>query len=233
MKFQNVLFLCSMFFAAGMIVPFAFVEFHASSNHSQPVETVSLGAPAPQQVLAKPALPGLNREDFGAPQPGDLQALKGAPKGKLVVTEIGRADPASFGDPVSSRQKPAERTAADDAPAAAQVALDVGQELIADVQTELLVLGYDPGIIDGKFGARTENAIKALQADRGLAVTGVIDSALLEALNIDQAEEPQSPAAESEIDASQPIIEAEAEQIAPVQTSQNPSTPTNLFDQQR
>jgi peptidoglycan hydrolase-like protein with peptidoglycan-binding domain len=41
-------------------------------------------------------------------------------------------------------------------------------------QKRLLVRGYDPGPIDGLFGAKTEKAVKYYQADRGLTVDGII-----------------------------------------------------------
>jgi hypothetical protein len=49
-------------------------------------------------------------------------------------------------------------------------------------QIILTLLGYDPGPIDGKMGAKTRAAIKKFQEDNGLAPTGKIDEALVAAL---------------------------------------------------
>ncbi len=51
--------------------------------------------------------------------------------------------------------------------------------LVAKVQTKLLHLGYDPGIIDGKMGPNTRRAIKQFQRDIGRRQTGRITKGLL------------------------------------------------------
>ena len=56
--------------------------------------------------------------------------------------------------------------------------------LEADVQRALKRRGYYYGSVDGDIGPGSRNAIRAYQADRGLAVTGRIDSALLRSLGI-------------------------------------------------
>jgi len=50
-------------------------------------------------------------------------------------------------------------------------------EKVTDLQRRLKLLGYDLGVtdIDGIFGIETENAVRKLQQDRGLLVTGAID----------------------------------------------------------
>lgn len=50
------------------------------------------------------------------------------------------------------------------------------------LQNQLLLHGYDPGVTDGVFGAGTANAIRELQDDTGLAVTGVADEDVWDAL---------------------------------------------------
>jgi peptidoglycan hydrolase-like protein with peptidoglycan-binding domain len=45
-----------------------------------------------------------------------------------------------------------------------------GVEVIAStLQSELQLLGYKPGSVDGKFGAQTQSALRAFQAARGVA----------------------------------------------------------------
>jgi hypothetical protein len=50
------------------------------------------------------------------------------------------------------------------------------------VQSALARRGYYRGAIDGVLGPETRNAIRAFQAQRGLAVTGQIDNNLIRAL---------------------------------------------------
>ncbi|GAW93667.1 peptidoglycan-binding protein LysM [Calderihabitans maritimus] len=44
------------------------------------------------------------------------------------------------------------------------------------LQLLLTRAGFDPGPIDGIFGPRTEAAVKAFQRQKGLPVTGVVDT---------------------------------------------------------
>lgn len=60
----------------------------------------------------------------------------------------------------------------------------VGSSLAADVQSALDREGYDPGPVDGIIGSSTRDAISEYQADHGLAVTGTINSALLQSLGL-------------------------------------------------
>jgi peptidoglycan hydrolase-like protein with peptidoglycan-binding domain len=53
---------------------------------------------------------------------------------------------------------------------------------VTSVQRRLAALKYDPGTIDGHFGADTEDAIWAFQAINRIPVTGVIDARTLRAL---------------------------------------------------
>jgi hypothetical protein len=57
--------------------------------------------------------------------------------------------------------------------------------LVARVQRELARDGYDPGPIDGVMGGQTRAAIFAFQRNNNLPVTGRIDSALLDELNLE------------------------------------------------
>jgi peptidoglycan hydrolase-like protein with peptidoglycan-binding domain len=51
--------------------------------------------------------------------------------------------------------------------------------VVVEVQQLLIAQGYEPGVVDGLFGARTGNAIRSYQADQGIAVTGEISEPLL------------------------------------------------------
>lgn len=64
------------------------------------------------------------------------------------------------------------------------VARSYSDDLAEDVQSALRRRGYYRGPIDGDIGPGTRSAIRAYQSDRGLVVTGRIDSALLRSLGI-------------------------------------------------
>ncbi len=47
-------------------------------------------------------------------------------------------------------------------------------EAVRELQIALQQTGNDPGPIDGVFGSQAEAAVKALQAERGIAVDGIV-----------------------------------------------------------
>lgn len=51
------------------------------------------------------------------------------------------------------------------------------------LQKELKKLGYDPGPIDGKFGPKTEAAIKEFQKKKKLEEDGIVDPKTAKAIN--------------------------------------------------
>ncbi|MEM7458708.1 MAG: peptidoglycan-binding protein [Pseudomonadota bacterium] len=57
------------------------------------------------------------------------------------------------------------------------------RDQVQAVQAVLNGLGYQAGPADGMAGAGTRTAIRAFQADHGLATTGTIETSLIEALN--------------------------------------------------
>ncbi len=59
----------------------------------------------------------------------------------------------------------------------------VGQEVL-ELQQRLLAAGYSPGPMDGIFGKKTLQAVRAFQKDRGLPVTGLVDEITAKALGI-------------------------------------------------
>ncbi|MDX6728734.1 MAG: hypothetical protein QOK49_3539 [Baekduia sp.] len=46
---------------------------------------------------------------------------------------------------------------------------------VAQLERGLAAMGYDPGVVDGRFTATTASAVKAWQRDRGLHVTGAVE----------------------------------------------------------
>jgi peptidoglycan hydrolase-like protein with peptidoglycan-binding domain len=59
-------------------------------------------------------------------------------------------------------------------------------EAVRQLQLALTDLGYDPGGVDGKFGSKTEAAVKRFQADREITVDGIVGD--ITWLNIDEAD---------------------------------------------
>jgi len=59
-------------------------------------------------------------------------------------------------------------------------------QAVRELQQALKGLGYDPGSIDGQFGARTEAAVKAFQRARGIAADGIVGDVTW--VNIDEAD---------------------------------------------
>jgi peptidoglycan hydrolase-like protein with peptidoglycan-binding domain len=71
-----------------------------------------------------------------------------------------------------------------DRTSAAEDAAARRRELVAEVQTALVLLRYDPGPIDGAMGPRTRAAIRAFEEDLGWYRTGEIDYDVMRALGI-------------------------------------------------
>ena len=59
-------------------------------------------------------------------------------------------------------------------------------EAVRELQQALEGLGYDPGPVDGQFGARTEDAVKAFQTAQGIAADGIVGDVTW--INIDEAD---------------------------------------------
>jgi uncharacterized protein len=69
-----------------------------------------------------------------------------------------------------------------------------GDSLIAQAQQRLQALGYHPGPVDGKIGAKTIAAVKKFQQDHQLPATGKLDAATRKKLGI-AGQNPVSPSA--------------------------------------
>ena len=61
---------------------------------------------------------------------------------------------------------------------------DSAQKTIYSIQIELKRHGFNPGVADGMFGAKTKSTIEAYQKARKLPVDGKPSASLLDALNI-------------------------------------------------
>jgi len=58
---------------------------------------------------------------------------------------------------------------------------------VRDLQEALKTLGYNPGPVDGVFGATTEAAVKAFQQARGITADGIVGK--ITWINIDEADQ--------------------------------------------
>ncbi len=58
---------------------------------------------------------------------------------------------------------------------------------VQDLQAALKALGYDPGPLDGVFGARTETAVKKFQQHREINADGVVGRVTW--INIDESDQ--------------------------------------------
>jgi peptidoglycan hydrolase-like protein with peptidoglycan-binding domain len=58
---------------------------------------------------------------------------------------------------------------------------------VRDLQDALAALGHDPRPVDGVFGSRTEDAVRAFQQAKGIAVDGIVGRVTW--INIDEADQ--------------------------------------------
>jgi peptidoglycan hydrolase-like protein with peptidoglycan-binding domain len=58
---------------------------------------------------------------------------------------------------------------------------------VRDLQEALKALGYNPGPVDGVFGATTETAVKAFQQAKGITADGIVGK--ITWINIDEADQ--------------------------------------------
>ena len=80
----------------------------------------------------------------------------------------------------AAEQKPSPPpTAVAQRAAAPQEPIPTGTALIKEIQRSLIVLGYDPGPVDGLTDGPTINAIRTYQEDNGLMTTGRASKDLL------------------------------------------------------
>jgi hypothetical protein len=97
-------------------------------------------------------------------------------------------------NPTSTTTTPSTSTApatSNTAPPATTVTLAAGQALslgasgedVTKVQQALASAGYDPGPVDGSFGAQTQAAVQSFQQAKGLTVDGIVGPETIKALN--------------------------------------------------
>lgn len=106
-----------------------------------------------------------------------VAALSLLPLAACSVRETGEenaataAQPAAVPDAMASNDDPAAQLPAEDKP-----------RPLMQAQVVMDRLGFTPGVVDGKMGMSTENALRGFQESRGLPVTGELDEATQQAL---------------------------------------------------
>ena len=73
-------------------------------------------------------------------------------------------------------------------------------------QARLKELGYDPGTLDGAWGAKTRSAVERFQRDSGLPVTGELDSQTTEKLGVPAIPKPPSDKSGGQIAEAEPDL---------------------------
>lgn len=66
--------------------------------------------------------------------------------------------------------------------------LHVSPETVSQIQQKLKDEGHDVGPIDGKMGPSTAEALRNFQQEQGMAATGNVNQATLDALDVDAGE---------------------------------------------
>jgi len=100
--------------------------------------------------------------------------LTGAAGRSVEAAQVSVASP-----PQARTPAPAEPTVGSSVLAEQRTAMlpQVAPMTIVEAQKRLAALGYEPGSPDGKMGSRTVGALQKFQRDRGISVTGKLDSA--------------------------------------------------------
>lgn len=101
----------------------------------------------------------------GAVVAGPVGAVVGGAGGAIAGHELAKSDS------TSSSQTPA---------------YDKRASIVRSAQQTLNDKGYDAGPADGRWGPKTEDALRKFQAASGMQVTGQLDSATMSALGIHQ-----------------------------------------------
>jgi hypothetical protein len=81
-------------------------------------------------------------------------------------------------------------------PTAAVLVAGMKGEAVHNLQADLAALGFDPGPIDGRFGGKTEKAVRAFQAAAGITIDGKVGDATAGAIAAELAaqDDDKSPA---------------------------------------
>jgi lipoprotein-anchoring transpeptidase ErfK/SrfK len=106
----------------------------------------------------------------------------------LAACGSGKSDEAprqAAATPTAAPANGADSMASSDPATGQEAKVDIPDSQARPIMQAQVVLdrqGFGPGVIDGKMGISTENALEGFQEARGLAVTGKLDPATLQAL---------------------------------------------------
>jgi peptidoglycan hydrolase-like protein with peptidoglycan-binding domain len=147
----------------------------------------------PSGEAAVPAPPPAPAPASTAPVPAAVSAAAQDPTGsaaQIAELEAAVAMPSAG----SSRNKEVQSTV--DTPAPLTVdnpePPEERVERVKALQRQLTWLGFHPGVVDGRYGALTTEAVRAFQRVRGLSPDGVADAATLSALRTGTPDRPFS-----------------------------------------
>jgi hypothetical protein len=139
------------------------------------------GSPSrPGGVPGSPGLPGTSGQPGAPALPGTSGAPSTVPRPIPSTTPRDPAIPRP-GDPASTLRSLGDTEGRQSGGNPSQTAVD---SQISRIQEALKSQGHDPGPIDGRLGARTQDAIRAFQSSRGLPVTGQMDQQTMERLGV-------------------------------------------------
>ncbi|WP_157239282.1 L,D-transpeptidase family protein [Catenuloplanes japonicus] len=160
----------------------------AAGCGSDPVEPVSLPAPAPAlpSVTPAPTLPDLLGESdvtTGPPAVSTAPPVTLPPSSRPPLTPSASPTPSKTAGATAS---PTPSPTPSGIPTAhADGVLERGETgaEITGLQERLTALGYWNGPADGRFGPLTQQAVYALQKAAGIKITGTVDAATITALS--------------------------------------------------
>ena len=119
------------------------------------------------QVVRRGVQGGLLGAGIGAIVDGKKGALRGAAVGAVIGGVVGAVEKKPRAHPAPRTYHPPRH-----------VSHGYDRSLVYNVQLSLQRLGYEPGPVDGAYGPRTADAIRAYQYNNKLAVTGQPTAAL-------------------------------------------------------
>ena len=161
---RNLAIRCVGALSIAIAATFAQAQTSSTTNNA-PTGTTAQQPTGKQKATAIGAATGAVA---GAVVGGPIGAVVGAGVGGFVGHEGTDAKGRPPSNANSSYNKSSGPAASDDT--------------VRSAQTALNAQGYDSGSVDGQYGPATRSALLKFQSDKGLAQTGMLDAATLEAL---------------------------------------------------
>ena len=137
----------------------------------------------------------------------------------IATTGASLASASTTAAPAIPRQRPP--AAATPAPAEPAAPARPQAAIVTDIQRELTRRGFYDGTVDGRYGPKTDTAIRDFEQAAGLKPSTAPDEALLRALTRSPVNARQQPARRSAVPSSAPIPPARIDPIAEMLTPSN------------